>query len=133
LISCDSYFGFTPIDEGFADDPNDDPIVDPFEDDDIDGVNALVGTWGLIESEEGVEISLTVTFNENLSGTIATNLSNHLVGETEIEYESFTWSTNGNKLTLIIDGETEISTYSISGNRLTMTDEDGKSTVLTRQ
>ena len=34
LIGCDSYFGLAPVDEGFEVNPNEDPIVDPFEDSD---------------------------------------------------------------------------------------------------
>jgi len=104
------------------------------DDDDYDddyGDNALVGIWGLMESDDGVAISVTVTFNENLSGTIVT--SETFDGETESEFESFTWSTDGNKLRLKLDGETEKLTYSISGDTLTVTDEDGETTVLTRQ
>lgn len=95
------------------------------------GVNALIGTWGLEEMDEGVEVSLKATFNEDLSGNINVVLS--FMGETETENSSFTWSTNGNKLTMNIDGEdTETSTYSISGDKLTITDDDGSKTVLTR-
>jgi hypothetical protein len=99
--------------------------------DDSNGDNALVGTWGFTESEDGVAISVTVTLNENLSGTLVT--SETFEGETISENESLTWSTDGNKLRLIIDGETDKLTYSISGDTLTVTDEDGETTVLTRQ
>ncbi len=99
--------------------------------DDSNGDNALVGTWGFTESADGVAISVTVTFNENLSGTLVT--SETFEGETISENESLTWSTDGNKLRLIIDGETDKLTYSISGDTLTVTDEDGETTVLTRQ
>lgn len=97
--------------------------------DDDDDVNPLVGSWGLTESEQGYEYSLTVKFNANLTGTIGTVETFN--GETETENESFTWSTDGNKLTLILDGNTDISTYSISGNKLTVT-SNGDNTVLTR-
>jgi uncharacterized lipoprotein NlpE involved in copper resistance len=104
------------------------------DDDNFDGGNgdnALVGIWGLIELEEGVAISVTATFNENLSGTLVT--SETFEGETASEFESFTWSTDGNKLRLIFDEETEILTYSISGDTLTVTDDEGFITVLTKQ
>jgi uncharacterized lipoprotein NlpE involved in copper resistance len=99
--------------------------------DDSYGDSALVGTWGLNESEGGLTINVTATFNENLSGTLLT--SETFDGETEAEFENFTWSTDGNKLRLKLDGETEKLTYSISGDTLTVTDEDGETTVLTRQ
>jgi len=100
------------------------------DDDNDNDVNPLVGSWGVVESELGVELSMIITFNANLTGAFTATIT--FDGETETENESFEWSTSGNKLTLIIDGMTDISTYSISGNKLTITDEDG-STVLTRQ
>jgi len=98
-------------------------------DDDDNDVNPLVGSWGMTEMEQGYEYTLTITFNENLNGTITTVETYD--GETETYNQTFTWSTDGNKLTLIIDGYTDISTYSISGNKLTVT-SDGDITVLTR-
>ncbi len=95
------------------------------------GDTALVGIWELIESGDGFAISVTVTFNENLSGTLAT--SETFDGETEAEFQNFKWSTEGNKLRLKLDGDTEKLTYSISGDMLTVTDDDGETTVLTRQ
>ena len=100
-------------------------------DDGDDGVNALVGTWGFTEFDDGDEINVTATFNENLSGKIDVVVVFN--GGSETENSSFTWSTNGNKLTMVIDGNTETSTYSISGDKLTITDDDGETTVLTRQ
>ena len=98
---------------------------------DDDNVNALVGTWEFTEIDEDLEINVTATFNENLSGEIyAVVVFN---GGSETENSSFTWSTDGNKLTMVIDGDTETSTYSISGDKLTITDDDGETTVLTRQ
>ncbi|WP_372767142.1 lipocalin family protein [Lutibacter sp.] len=99
------------------------------DDNDVDDVNPLVGSWGIIESEQGLEINITATFNSNLTGAILAIVT--FEGETVTENESFTWSTSGNKLTLVINGETEISTYSISDNKLTIIDVDG-TTVLTR-
>jgi len=98
-------------------------------DDNDNDLNPIVGSWEMTQSEQGLEFSLTATFNANLTGTISTVITFN--GETETENESFTWSTDGNKLTLMADGETDISTYSISGNKLTIT-SDGESIVLTR-
>ena len=94
------------------------------------GDSALVGTWGITESIEGLEISLKVTFNANATGKIISVFT--MDGESQTESDDFTWSTDGNKLTMIIAGETEVSTYSISGNKLTVT-QDGESTVFTKQ
>ena len=46
-------------------------------------------------------------------------------GETETESDTFTWGTDGNKLTLVIDGDEETTTYIILGNKLTITTETG--------
>ena len=102
------------------------------DDDEKDGGNnSLIGSWELSETIEGIEFNITATFNKNLSGTIVSVFT--FEGETETETENFTWSTDGNKLTLVISGETEVSTYSISGDKLTITDSEGFSTVLTRK
>jgi len=95
-----------------------------------DGNSALIGTWAMAESGGGIEISVTATFNTNSSGTIVSVIT--FDGTPETDTQSFTWSTDGNKLTLTFDGETEILTYSIAGDVLTITDQDGD-TVLTRQ
>ena len=92
--------------------------------DDNFGDSALVGTWILTEFDNGVEFTETATFNENLAGTFVS--ASTFEGETESVSESFTWSTDGNKLRLIIGGETEILKYSISGDNLTVTTEDGE-------
>jgi len=99
------------------------------DDDDSMG-NELVGTWELSESEEGVAITIEATFNSNYKGTLASTFT--FAGQSETDNSNFTWSTEGNILTMVMDGETDISTYSISGNKLTITDE-GDSFVLTRQ
>ena len=102
------------------------------DDDEKSGGNSsLIGSWEITESFEGIDYNITATFNENLSGTIVSVIS--LEGETQTETENFTWSTDGNKLTLIIDGDTEVNTYSISGDKLILTSDDGTVTVLTRK
>ncbi len=100
-------------------------------DDDGGFDNELLGSWGLSESEEGMEIALTAKFNSNDTGEFITKLS---FGGQVVSNESidFTYSTAGNKLTMIMEGDTEISTYSVSGNKLTITDSDGDSFVLTK-
>ncbi|MDH5413358.1 MAG: lipocalin family protein [Flavobacteriaceae bacterium] len=91
---------------------------------------ALVGTWTITETEGETEFSEKVTFNANSSGDIVSSYT--FDGTTETETVSFTWSTSGNKLTLVIAGETEIVTYSISGDSLTITTQDGD-VIFTRQ
>ena len=98
-------------------------------DDSDNDFNPLVGSWKFTQSEQGLEFSLTATFNSNLTGIFSTVIVFN--GETETEIENFTWSTDGNKLTILEDGEIDVSTYSISGNKLTIT-SDGESIVLTR-
>ena len=102
---------------------DDDSFDDNF--DDSYGDSALVGIWEQGEIEDGVLIKETVTFNENLSGTIVS--SETFEGTTTItESENFTWSTEGNKLRLIFGVETEVLKYSISGDNLTVTTSDGE-------
>lgn len=99
-------------------------------DDGGDDVNPIIGTWALSESAEGIEISLEATFHENNNGTMVATVS--FAGESASDSSSFTWSTNGDELTMTMEGETEVSTYFIVGNKLTITDDEGEVTVLTR-
>ncbi len=101
------------------------------DDDDIDGANSLVGTWGFTEMENGEEISVTVTFKANYTGTTVVVVT--FDGESETESVGFTWDTDGNKLTMEGDGKTDITTYSISGDKLTINYGEGGTLVLTRQ
>lgn len=98
--------------------------------DDDDDVNPIVGTWGLTETIDGEVIDFEITFKENLTGTIMSSIT--FDGTTYDESDNFTWSTSGNKLTIVIDGETDITTYSISGNKLTINVDD-ENIVLTRR
>ena len=71
---------------------DDDGFDDNF--DDNFGDSALVGTWEWSEFDGQYEIKETVTFKENLSGTLVS--SETFEGTTTItESESFTWSTDG--------------------------------------
>ncbi len=99
--------------------------------DDDDDVNPIVGTWEITETLDGDTISLEVTFKDDLSGTLLTEVIYD--GQTFSESDNFTWSTNGNKLTIVMYGETDISTYAISGNKLTITDDNGDATVFTKK
>ena len=99
-------------------------------DDGTDDVNPIIGTSVLSESAEGIEISLEATFHENNKGTMVATVS--FAGESASENSSFSWSTEGDQLTMTMEGETEVSTYLIVGNKLTITDDEGEITVLTR-
>jgi hypothetical protein len=92
--------------------------------------NALVGTWRFTEIDEGTELKVTATVNANNSGTLVTATT--FGGETETETDNFTWSTSGNKLTIVSSGVSEILTYSISGNKLTLTDQDNEVSIFTK-
>ena len=100
-------------------------------DDDAGFENELLGTWEASESEIGMTVELTAKFNSNETGEFITTL---LIGEQVVTNENFdfTWSTDGDKLTMIMDGETDISTYSVSDDKLTITDSDGEVIVLTK-
>ena len=99
-------------------------------DDSADDVNPIVGTWAITESAEGIEISLEATFQENNKGTMMATVS--FGGESASENSTFSWSTEGDQLTMTMDGETEVSTFVIVGNKLTITDSEGDITILTR-
>ena len=107
------------------------------EDDETTDSNPLVGVWNMtsivIESEgndtlyASDEFSIVLIFNED--GTF----SNQGVMEGESHSENGTWSTQGDKLTIITeeDGDTvtEIWDYTISGNSFSFTfteTEDGE-------
>lgn len=100
-------------------------------DDDDKYVNPIVGTWGMSETEDGLTITISVTFFENYKGKMVTTVT--FEGETETDTSSFTWRTSGDQLTIVSEGETDVLTYSISGNKLTVTDDEGFEVVLTRE
>jgi hypothetical protein len=85
--------------------------------------SALRGVWESSEVDDGEELNITLTFNSNNTGSLVSKFT--FDGETETESENFTWSTKGNKLTLIIYEDPTILTYSILGDKLTIMDEDG--------
>ena len=104
------------------------------DDEATDETNPLVGVWNMtsivIESEGTTTIdasddfSIVLIFNED--GTF----SNQGVMEGESHSESGTWSTAGDKLTIITEEEegtvTEIWDYTLSGSSFSMTfTEDG--------
>lgn len=102
------------------------------DDDDNAGDDALLGTWMYSESdeEEDYYYSTSITFKSNDTGTIV--YTETYDGMTESDTDSFTWSSNGNTLTLELFGEIETVTYSISGNKLTI-NGDGDTIVFTKQ
>ena len=81
------------------------------DDDDMDNDDKLIGTWEMSEVEEDYEYNVLVTFKSNGAGTSV--YVETFDGETETDSENFTWSTEGNKLTIMIDGDEETSIYSI--------------------
>ena len=100
------------------------------DDEATDETNPLVGVWNMtsvvIESEGTTtldasdEFSIVLIFNED--GTF----SNQGVFEGESHSESGTWSTSGNKLTVITEDvqegtETEIWDYTVSGSSFSFT------------
>lgn len=107
-------------------------LVSCSKDDDENVVNPLIGTWEYTATytEENIIIKQVVTFNANNTGLMMTT-GTFQGGAPNIETNNFTWNSNGNKLTIFINGESEVGTYSISGNKLTMT-FDGETLVFTR-
>ncbi len=73
---------------------------------------------------------MTLNFESDLRG-ITESLS--IIDNVEFtQIDSFTYSTNGNQLTVVIDGETEVSTYSIVVNWWSM-DDTGDVMIFTKQ
>jgi hypothetical protein len=100
------------------------------DDDDIMGDPALVGQWVYTEVDLPDFFSVTLNFDSDLRGI---NESLSFIDNVESrQIDSFTYSTNGNQLTIVIDGETEVSTYFISGNSLTI-DNTGEGIVFIKQ
>ncbi len=95
-----------------------------------DEIHELVGTWEYSGSSEGMAISISITFNSDNTGERSFTWT--FEGETETESDNFTWSTDGNTLTITEKGETFSLKYNISGNKLTI-EMDGEETVLTRK
>ncbi len=99
--------------------------------------NKLLGTWEYMETYMEVdedtgmsyEISfeLTYTFNSDLSG-VANGVITYPGEEPEIENLNFSYTTEGDKLTLAIGGETLNATYTVSGNKLTI--DDGEEVII---
>ena len=113
------------------------------EDDDA-SADTLVGLWNMTSIavtvdgatttvDAGSDYSIVIIFNED--GTF----SNQGVMEGESHSESGTWSTAGDKLTIITEDEeegtvTEIWDYTLSGSSFSMTfteTEDGMSATIT--
>ena len=89
---------------------------------DKDELSDLVGTWEYSDNEQGVTLSISITFNSDNTGKMLLTMT--FGGETETESGNFTWSTKGDILSITEDGETNSVTYSISGNKLTITEDD---------
>jgi len=100
-------------------------------DDDGGMDNQLLGTWELSESEDGMEVSITAKFNANDTGNMATKAL--FAGQAIIDQNlDFTYSVDGDQLTMVMDGESQVSTFSVSGKKLTIIDEEGDAFVLTK-
>ncbi len=87
-----------------------------------DGGGGIEGTWkadtfGGQPMPAGV--SMTITFSDN--GTYAGTTTYNGVSAVE----TGTWSTSGNQLITVHEGETENVTYVLSGNTLTVSDPEG--------
>ena len=100
------------------------------EDEDETAVDPIVGTWEHVEAVEGFSMTVTMTFNADLTGTSIMVIE--IGGESETVTTNFTYSTNGSTLTLIEGGESVTITYSISGNKLILT-EDGEAIEFTNK
>ena len=76
-------------------------------------------------------LSVSIIFKSDNTDTMSVTMT--FEGETDTESGNFTWSADGDTLTISEDGETESLKYSISGNKLTITPDGEDSMVLTRK
>ncbi len=96
-----------------------------------DNDQPLIGTWEASYTELGITVKEVVTFNTNNTGMFTATITYQ--GTTETESAPFMWSVDGTQLTIIYDdNEIEIVTFSIDGNKLTVT-IDGETVVFTRK
>ena len=101
-------------------------------DDDNDSTkDPLVGTWSVSESQEGLEISITATFNANFTGKLVIFIA--FGGESQSETENFTWSTRGQPINPGDRWRNSGGNLFHSGNKLTITDDEGEILILTRE
>jgi hypothetical protein len=97
---------------------------------DEETIDPLIGVWELSEVEDGITMTITLTFNADKTGSVKVMIM--IEGISESETENFTYNTDSNILTMTMDGESSEVTYSISGNKLTIT-EDGETLVFTKK
>ena len=95
---------------------------------DNDNYNGLIGSWEETQWDEDLWTKWTFTFNSNGTGTISAAANTPDDGNGD----DFTWGTEGDQLTLVINEDTEKAIYSISGNKLTINFDEGEF-VLTRK
>ena len=100
------------------------------EDDDATDSNPLVGVWNMISLSITAPVDTTMDANENFSIVFIFNedgtFSNQGVEGGESHSETGTWSTSGNKLTIITEDveegqETLICDYTVSEDSFSMT------------
>jgi len=96
---------------------------------DSGGGGGIEGSWKAtsfngLPLPSGVALSLTLSDN----GTYSATTTYEGVTATEVG----TWSTSGNQLITVHEGETESVTYTLSGNTMVLSDPEGVFT-MTRQ
>ena len=94
--------------------------------DDADGGGALVGRWEAV-SFEFIENGYTTDFEEISGGEIYLEFFSDGNGMWADfgQRDSFTWSSDNGRLTIVESGEAFVIDYSISGSTLTMNHDYG--------
>lgn len=87
-------------------------------------INPVVGTWEYIESSAGLNITVILTFNSDMTGSLKRTDEEN--GISSSNTKNFIYSIKSNKITLLLDGKSVESPFSISVNKLTITDTDGE-------
>lgn len=100
--------------------------------------NALIGTWNLttmkvdriiVNLDDYNDVPVEIKFNSDGTGTVWMEGYGYLEGS-----GPFIWSTNGNQITIQLEGEDAASaTYSVNDNTLTLTFSDGWQFIFTKQ
>ncbi len=97
--------------------------------DDDGGGDGIEGSWKAT-SYNGLPLPTGVALSITLSGNGTYNANTTYGGATATEVG--TWSTSGNQLITVHEGETESVTYTLSGNTMVLSDPNGVFT-MTRQ
>jgi len=115
--------------------------------------SAIVGSWATTQEVDGGRVEVVINFESDGKGTTSLSLDasdeqKKQLAESGMSIqdledivkavmgdefpETFTYSVNGDKLTMTVNGKSEESNFSIKGNKMTIT-EDSSEVVFTKK